>query len=115
MRIHVFWVWHLKLGFKHTLSSTAQKCAEEVRFYKPCTSAQSENEFDHTNRMLCLKAGALMSRLSIGGLLIPWSLVLACCGKQNSRFPALRHAIMREDNFDAPETPCGFNCVYLLA
>ena len=38
-----------------------QKRAEEMCFYKPCTLAASESEFDHhVNRILCLKVGMLV-------------------------------------------------------
>ena len=31
-----------------------------MHFYKPCTSATSESEFDHGNRILYLKVGVLV-------------------------------------------------------
>jgi len=71
-------------------SFTAQKCAWEVRVCKSCTSAVSESEFDHANRILALKSRRTglysvmvikMSRLAIDRLLILWSIhgSLHCC------------------------------------
>ena len=48
--------WHPKPGFRHTLSSTARKYAWKVHFYKSSTSAASESDFDHANRILRLSS-----------------------------------------------------------
>jgi len=51
---------HLKRGFRRFFSFSAQKCARKVRLYKSCTSAASESEFNHANRILSLKVGVLI-------------------------------------------------------
>jgi len=65
--------WRLN-GFRRILSSNAQKCTQKVSFYEPSTSAASESEFDHANRILRLKSSRVslynvkvikMSRLAI--------------------------------------------------
>jgi len=77
--IRVLGFWRLKLGFRHIVSFSAEKCDLKVRFYKPCIMAASESEFDHANRILRLKVGVLvlysvkiikMSRLAINHFLI---------------------------------------------
>jgi len=65
--IRVIGFWRLKPGFWCILTCTARKYARNVRFYKPCVSAASENEFNRANRILCLKGDVLVytvSRLS---------------------------------------------------
>jgi len=68
---------------------------QKVRSYKPCTSTASKSEFDHANRIPCLKVAVLvnkvsrlwtyMSSLSIDRSLILWS-------KQTAPFSFLRPA-----------------------
>jgi len=98
--IRVIRFLHLKPGFRCILSSTVQKCAWKKRFYKPCTSAAPESEFDHAKRIPCLKVGVLvlysvkiikMSRLAFDCLLIPWSLhgSLPCCETDGKNFMSL--------------------------
>jgi len=105
--IRVIEFWRLKPGFRRILSSNARKCTRKVRFYKPCTSAASESEFNHAKRILCLEVGVLvysvrvikMSRLTIDCVLILWSLhgSLRCCETDReiygTTFLSLRHAI----------------------
>jgi len=88
--IRVIKFWCLKPGFGCILSFNARNWAWKMRFYKPFTMAASESEFDHENRILCLKSrraslysGKIikMSWLANGRLLILWSLhgSLRCC------------------------------------
>ena len=52
--------WLLKPGFRRVVSFNARKCARQVPFYKPfITSAASESEFNHTDRILHLIVGVL--------------------------------------------------------
>jgi len=51
---------HLKRGSRRTFCRSAKKCTRKVRFYKPCTSAASQSEFDHVNKILRLKVGMLV-------------------------------------------------------
>ena len=76
--------------------------AWKVRFYKPCTSAVPESEFDYINRILRLKVGVIVykvSRLSRcqGYRLIAYLFYGRFTGrfvvvKQNAQVFALRHA-----------------------
>ena len=105
--------------------STAQKYAWKIPFYKPRISVASESEFNHTNRILCLKVGVLvysvkvckMSWLSTGCLFIPWCLALPCCyGKQTAQFSVLWHARCWERRtLMRPTLLASFNCGHLVA
>ena len=64
-RIRALGFWPLKRGFRRIYSSSAQKCTQKVRFYKPCTSAASESKFDHANRIPCLKVGVLVHSVKV--------------------------------------------------
>jgi len=86
--------WHLKPGFRRILSSTVRKCTRKVCFYKPCTWAVLESEFNHANRFRALKSRQAslysvqvieMSRLTIDRFLILWSRhgSLYCCAADN--------------------------------
>jgi len=77
-------VRRLKRGFRRIVSFFAQGRAWKVRFCKPCTSATSESDSDHADRILRLKVGVLVytvSRLSKCRFLILWALhgSLRCC------------------------------------
>ena len=50
----------LKPSFRRIFSSNARKCAWKVCSYKLCTSAASESEFDHPNKILGLKVVVLV-------------------------------------------------------
>ena len=131
--IRMMGFWHLECGFRRIFSFTAPKCAWKVRFYKPCTSAASESEFDHTSRIPRLKSKRAslyrirviqLVRLAIDRLLILWSLhwPFYCCETDretdDTTFLSTLKT-MREDNSVAPEsahkTLACFNCTYLFA
>jgi len=57
-------VWCIREIEYSVLSSTARKCDQKVRFYKSCTSTASESDFDQVNRILCLKMGVLVFKVS---------------------------------------------------
>jgi len=117
--IRMLGFWHLKRGFNHIVSFSAQECARKVCFYKPCTSAASESEFDHANRILRLNVGVLVytvSRLSkCHGQL---SIAFLFYGCFMDRFVVAKHTVkqtaqlfcpqkrktLREDNSNVPET-----------
>jgi len=75
--IHVTEFWCLKPGFRHILSSNAHKCV----FTNHVSSAASESEFDHANRIVSESGCASlynvkvfkMSKLAMDCLLTLWS------------------------------------------
>jgi len=48
-----------KTGFQTHSQFQCLKVRSKVRFYKSCTPAASENEFDHADRILSLKVAIL--------------------------------------------------------
>ena len=70
----------LNRGFRHIVSFSAKKCARKVRFYRPCTSAASESEFDQNSvpERRCVSSYSVkvikLSRRPINRLLILWAL-----------------------------------------
>ena len=65
--IRVLGFWRLKRRLRRILIFSPQNCTRIMCFYKPRTSAASESEFDHANKILCLKVGVpvyTVSRLS---------------------------------------------------
>ena len=78
-----FGFWRLKSGFRGIFSLSARKHARKMRFYKPCTSAASESEFElleqnsaPESRLASLHTVKVikMSMLTINRFLILWSL-----------------------------------------
>ena len=57
-------VWAPKTGFQTHFQFHYSKVHLESGFYKPCTSGASESEFNHANRIACLKVGVPVYKVS---------------------------------------------------
>ena len=123
--------WRLKRGFRRIFSSTAQKSklCLKMRFYKPCTSAVSESEFNRVNRILRLKMGMLPYKWSWfskyqGYLLVAYlfydrSRLFVVAGKRRHNFlPLATHEIegcREKTSIMRPKLFAFFNCAYQFA
>jgi len=99
-----------------------ESAPEQVRFYKPCTSAASESEFDHADRILCLNGGVLVYKgsrlstcqgyLSVAHLFYGRLQLIVCSGNRTHDLLSLDTQDVERGQFrcarTAHETPCAY-------
>ena len=102
--------WHLKWSIRCILTPTAQKCTWKARFYKPCTSAASENSIGQTKLCALVYKRSIFSKCQ--GHLFIAHLVHGCLvvlGNRTHKFLSLD-----THNVERGQLRCARNCSWNL-